>query len=77
VSRSHLVEDMGGLRTDGRDDQRDTLAELGIDAARWAQTIGRTIDWFGTAVGRTRDLLKEARRRKARRIVSALKIHLE
>ncbi len=50
---------------------------MGINAEIWADTIGRTIEWFGTAVGRTRDLLKEARRRKARRVVSALKIYLE
>ena len=71
-----LVGASGGVPTDKRD-HRDTLTEMGIDADAWAITIGRTIEWFGTAVGRTRDLLKEARRRKAQRIVSAMNIYLE
>ena len=71
-----LVGATGGVPTDKRD-HRDTLTEMGIDPAIWADTIGRTIEWFGTAVGRTRDLLKEARRRKARRVVSAMNIYLE
>jgi hypothetical protein len=53
------------------------LTEMGIDADLWADTIGRTIDWIGTAVGRTRDLLNEARRRDVQRVVSAIDIYLE
>jgi hypothetical protein len=71
-----LVGATGGVPTDQRD-HRGTLAELGIDAEIWASTIGQTIEWFGTAVGRTRDLLREARRRKARRIVNVLNIYLK
>ncbi len=71
-----LVGATGGLPADQRD-HRCTLTEMGIDADIWANTIGRTIEWFGTAVGRTHDLLEEARRRKARRVVSALKIYLK
>ncbi len=70
-----LVGATGGVPTDQRD-HRGTLTEMGINADSWAQTIGRTIEWFGTAVGRTRDLLTEARRRKTLRVVSALKIYL-
>ena len=71
-----LVGATGGVPTDRRD-HRGTLTEMGIDADVWAETIGRTIEWIGTAVGRTRDLLKEARRRKVTRVVSAMKIYLE
>ncbi len=71
-----LVAATGGVPTDQRD-HRGRLTEMGINAEIWADTIGRTIEWVGTAVGRTRDLLKEARRRKARRVVSSLKIYLE
>ena len=71
-----LVGATGGVPTDKRDHRR-TLTEMGIDADIWGDTIGRSIEWFGTAVGRTRDLLKEARRRKARRVVSAMNIYLE
>ncbi len=74
-----LVGATGGVPADTRDhqDHRGTLTEMGIDADLWATTIGRTIEWFGTAVGRTRDLIKEARRRDVRRVVSAMKIFLE
>jgi len=71
-----LVGATGGVPTDKRD-HRCTLTEMGIDAETWADTIGGTIEWFGTAVGRTGDLLKEAKRRQARRIVSAIDIYLE
>ena len=71
-----LVGATGGVPTDQRN-HRTVLAEMGIDADTWANTIGRTIEWFGTAVGRTRDLLKEAQRRKAKRVVSAINIYLE
>ncbi len=71
-----LVGATGGVPMDQRD-HRCTLAEMGIDADAWGDTIGRTIELFGTAVGRTRDLLKEARRRKATRVVSAMNIYLE
>jgi len=71
-----LVGATGGVPTDQRD-HRGTLTEMGIDADLWADTIGRTIDWIGTAIGRTRDLLKEARRRNAKRVVSAMDIFLE
>jgi REP element-mobilizing transposase RayT len=71
-----LVGATGGVPTDQRD-HRDTLTEMGIDADLWADTIGRTIDWIGTAVGRTRDLLKEAQRREVQRVVSAIDIYLE
>jgi len=71
-----LVGATGGVPTDERD-HRCTLTQMGIDPDTWADTIGRTIEWFGTAVGRTRDLLKEAQRRKVQRVVSAMNIYLE
>ncbi len=71
-----LVGATGGVPTDKRD-HRGTLTEMGIDADAWVNTIGRTIAWFGTAVGRTRDLITEAQRRKAQRVVSAMNIYLE
>ena len=71
-----LVGATGGVPTDQRD-HRGTLTEMGINAEIWADTIGQTIEWIGTTVGHTRDLLKEARRRKVTRVVSALKIYLE
>ena len=71
-----LVGATGGVPTDHRD-HRGMLTGMGIDADTWGNTIGRTIEWFGTAIGRTQDLLKEARRREAQRIVSSLKIYLE
>ena len=55
-----LVGATGVVPTDQRD-HRGMLTEMGIDADAWANTIGRTIEWIGTAVGHTRDLLKEAR----------------
>jgi len=36
------------------------LPGMGIDPDSWADTIGRTIEWIRTAIGHTRDLLKEA-----------------
>ncbi len=71
-----LVGATGGAPTDNRD-HHGTLTEMGIDPDIWATTIGRTIDWIGTAIGRTRDLLEEARRREAKRVVSPIDIYLE
>ncbi len=71
-----LVGATGGVPADRRD-HRGTLTGLGINADAWSQTIGRTVDWFGTAVGRTRELLNEATRRKARRVANPLKIYVE
>jgi REP element-mobilizing transposase RayT len=71
-----LVGATGGAPTDNRD-HRGTLTEMGIDPDIWATTIGRTINWIGTAVGRTRDLVEEARRREAKRVVSPIDIYLE
>ncbi len=71
-----LVGATGGVPTDERD-HRCTLTQMGIDPDTWADTIGRTIVWFGTAVGRTRDLIKEARRREAKRVMTVFDIYLE
>ncbi len=71
-----LVGATGGAPTDQRD-HRGTLSGMGIDADLWGNTIGRTIEWLGTAIGHTHELLKEARRREARRIVSSLKIYID
>ena len=71
-----LVGATGGVPIDSRD-HRGVLAELGINADAWAATIGRTVTWFGTAVGRARDLVAEAKRRGATRVVNPLKIYVE
>ena len=53
------------------------LRSVAIDPRRWTDTIGDTIRWFGTAIGRTRDLLDEAVRRDTRRVVNPLPIFVE
>ena len=71
-----LVAATGGVPIDHRrHDPR--LAALGIDSERWASTLTKAIRWFGTAVGGSVDLLKEAQRRRAHHVINPLKIYLE
>ncbi len=69
-----LVAATGGVPIDHRrHDPR--LAALGIDSDRWSTTLMKAIRWFGTAVGGEVDLLKEAQRRQAHRVINPLKIY--
>jgi REP element-mobilizing transposase RayT len=71
-----LVASTGGVPVDQRD-HRPSLVSLGIEPEHWATTIRSTIQWFGTAIGSTAELLNEATRRKTRRVVNPLKIYRE
>ena len=71
-----LVATTGGVPIDQRH-HSPRLAALGIDTDRWSTTLTKAIRWFGTAVGSAGDLLKEAHRRDARRVVNPLKIYHE
>ncbi len=71
-----LVAATGGVPLDQRH-HNPQLASLGIDSDRWFNTLTKAIRWFGTAVGSAGDLLKEAHRRDARRVVNPLKIYRE
>ena len=69
-----LVATTGGVPIDQRH-HSPRLAALGIDSDRWSTTLTKAIRWFGTAVGGEVDLLKEAQRRQAHRVINPLKIY--
>ena len=69
-----LVASTGGVPIDQRD-HRPTLASFGIDPEAWVNSIRSTIQWIGTAVGNTAELLHEAARRKTDHVVNPLRIY--
>jgi hypothetical protein len=71
-----LVASTGGVPIDQRN-HRPSLVSLGIEPEQWASTIRSAIQWFGTAVGSTAELLNEAARRKTRHVVNPIKIYRE
>lgn len=71
-----LVASTGGVPIDQRD-HRAALVALGIEPEQWNTIILMGIRWFGTAIGATAELVKEATRRKTRRVVNPLNIYRE
>jgi REP element-mobilizing transposase RayT len=71
-----LVASTGGVPIDQRN-HRPSLVSLGIEPEQWASTSRSAIQWFGTAVGSTAELLNEAARRKTRHVVNPIKIYRE
>ncbi len=69
-----LVAATGGVPIDDRH-HGPQLTALGIDSDRWSTTLMKAIRWFGTAVGGTDDLRREAQRRSASRVINPLKIY--
>lgn len=68
-----LVSRAGGVpvRTETAKERFDAvLTSMGIDPPKWEQAMRTTCRWFGTAVGRAGDLVKEAARRGVRRVVN-------
>ena len=71
-----IVATTAGVPID-RQDHDDILTSLGIDTALWGGAMAHSIRWFGTAIGRTTDLLGEATRRNVRRVVNPLRVFVE
>jgi hypothetical protein len=69
-----LVAKTGGVPID-EDSHGDRLVALGIDPARWEKVLNRTATLFGTAVGSTVNLLKEAARRGAKRVINPISVY--
>jgi hypothetical protein len=69
-----LVARTGGVPID-EDSHGDRLVALGIDPPRWEEVLNRTGALFGTAVGNTVNLLKEAARRGARRVINPIDVY--
>ncbi len=69
-----LVAQTGGVPIDQADhDSR--LTALGIDPPRWKQVLTTTARRVGSVVGNAINCLKEAQRRRARRVVNLLDIY--
>lgn len=51
------------------------LSALGIDASRWQAVLARKIKLFGTAVGSVVNLVQEAARRGASRVINPINIY--
>jgi hypothetical protein len=71
-----MVATTAGVPIDRRNHDN-FLTSLDIDTALWRDAMAHSIRWFGTAIGRTGDLLGEATRRKVRRVVNPLKVFVE
>ncbi len=69
-----LVARTGGVPID-EDSHSDRLVALGIDPPRWEEVLNRTAALFGTAVGNAVNLLKDAARRGARRVINPFEIY--
>lgn len=69
-----LVAHTGGVPID-RQDHDGHLTSLGIDPPRWKQVLTTTARRVGSVVGNAINCLKEAQRRRARRVVNLLDIY--
>jgi REP element-mobilizing transposase RayT len=69
-----LVAQTGGVAMD-EEPHVERLTALGIDAQRWTAVLKDTVKLFGTAVGSAVNLLKEAARRGARRVINPIDVY--
>ena len=69
-----LVARTGGLPIDS-EAHTDRLASLGIDPKRWQAVMNSTARLIGTAVGSAVNLVKEAGRRGASRVVNPIDVY--
>lgn len=71
-----LVASTGGIPFDEQDHGA-RLTALGIDPSRWKKALTTTVRRIGSVVGSAISCLKEAERRRGKRVVNAIDIYRE